>query len=382
VRFTCVVTSDNHVDAYYEKMRPTQLEERRKRILRNFSAPIDFALEKKADFYFNCGDLFDRVSPRNPALIFVTKKLRQLSEGGIRPFLISGTHDTPKSFTEGAMPSRIYHEAGHAHLFPSVTKVETLEVGDVCIGGMSTDPRLKRGDNPLAGNTFPPHGKTRIFLLHYAIEGYIHEKSSDVILSKDTLYNFPNVDFFFVGHIHTPEYFKLGEKHVFIPGGTERMTFGEKDSRCGFWFLEIEEKKIIRKEYITLECQPMEEMEIRSPDIPLTDSTNYILQKLESQSSEDKLFKLKLVGSMKKESYQKINFHEIWRRGNEANFYFDLDRRNLSLESEALVEGGMRLSQREELERAAEGLATEKESEKAIIHEARNLVLSRYEGYR
>lgn len=382
MRFTCIVTSDNHVDAYYEKMRPTQLEERRKRILANFSAPIDFALEKKVDFYFNCGDLFDRANPRNPALIYVTKKLRQLYEKGIKSFLISGTHDTPKSFTEGAMPLRIYHESGHAHLFSGVTKIETVRTNDVCIGGMSTDPRLKRGDNPLEGKPFSSRAQTTILLLHYAIEGYIHEKTSDVVLSTDTLYNFPDVDFFFVGHIHSPEYFSLGKKHIFIPGSTEKMSFGEKNVKCGFWFLEMEDKEIIRKEYITLECQPMEEVEIRSPDIPKTNPTDYILDKTMTVSAQDKLLKLTLVGEIKRELYHSINFHEIWMRGNEANFYFDLDRRNLAIERVSVAFQGSRLSQREELERAADAIAKERGNEEEIVHDARNLVLGRYEGYR
>ncbi len=66
--FTCVVTSDNHLDAYYEKMRPVQLEERRKRILSNFNKTVEYALENGVDYYFNCGDLFDRATPRNPAV--------------------------------------------------------------------------------------------------------------------------------------------------------------------------------------------------------------------------------------------------------------------------------------------------------------------------
>jgi len=381
VSIQCVVTSDNHVDAYYEKMRPLQLEERRRRIGENFSETIDFALKNKVDFYLNCGDLFDRPNPRNQALISTTKKFRQLHEKGIKSFLISGTHDTPKG-SEGAMPLRIYHEAGHAHLFSSVTRIEAVKMGDVCIGGMSTDPRLRKGDNPLEGKQFFSKAKTNILLLHYGIEGYIHEKTSDAVLSKDSLYNFKHVDFFFVGHIHKPEYFRLGEKHVFIPGSTERMTFGEKDVTCGFWFLEIEGKEIIKKEYIKLECQQMEEIEIRSPDIPSTNPTAFLLHKVLSSSGKDKLLKLTLLGNIKRELYRSINFHELWVRGNEANFYFDLDRRKLGIESEYVVQKSTRLSQREELLRAAEIIAKEREGEKDIVHEARNLVLSRYEGYR
>jgi len=116
-------------------------------------------------------------NPRNPPLIKVTESLRRLHESGIKAYLISGTHDTPKMKTAagGASPQKIFQAQGHAHVFTKVTKIEThkstINGQDVVVGGMSTNPILDRGC-PLEGKQFPEHGDINILLLHYGIEDH------------------------------------------------------------------------------------------------------------------------------------------------------------------------------------------------------------------
>ena len=76
--------------------------------------------------------------------------------------------------------------------------------------------------------------------------------------------------------------------------------------------------------------------------------------------------------------YHRLKFFDIWRLGNELNFYFDLDRAAVTLKSEDATGagGGEIVSARREIERVADELAAQRNGdERALIEEACALVL-------
>lgn len=77
---TAVLTSDNHLGAYYAHFRPDPLELRRRALQRGFQQVVDAAIERRVDLFLHAGDLFDRPDPRNAERHFVARQVRRLQE--------------------------------------------------------------------------------------------------------------------------------------------------------------------------------------------------------------------------------------------------------------------------------------------------------------
>ena len=95
-----VVTADNHLNRYYAKMPIGRLEERRRRLRRAFRNAVDRAIALQADFFLQCGDLFDTVDPRNAERAFVARCLADLREAGVAALAVGGNHDSPRQSTD------------------------------------------------------------------------------------------------------------------------------------------------------------------------------------------------------------------------------------------------------------------------------------------
>lgn len=386
-----VFTADNHLNRYYAKMTADQLAKRRQRLREAWAKTVDYAIEKKCHLYLNGGDLFDMPNPRPSELVWVARQFQRLREAGVEILAIGGTHDVPKMRTEGATPQRIYDEVRVAHVFTKTTEVEfiTFEIDSVtvAVGGLPPDPRLGRGDNPLEGVTIePPEADIVLLLAHYGVEGTIHPEANEPVLSKASIAALKGVDYLLLGHVHERIKKKIGDVRVLVPGGTERMTFGELDSPTGFLYLEFRGKRRIslRSRHIELEPQPMARLEIRTTDIPADDPTGYVFERVRDVSSPDLLLQCRLVGPLTRQMYHDLRFFDIWRLGSELDFFFDLDRKGVYLKDEPRLSDGLdaeRVSPRQEIERVAGELAAEASAEEqGLIEEAKKLVFERYGG--
>src|SRR5450756_706029 len=113
-----VVTADNHLGRYYDRMLPQRLEERRAWLRRGFAAAVDHALREKAHLFLQAGDLFDAPEPRNVERQFVAQALAELRAAGVRCLGISGNHDTPRVRGGGgsASPQATYAPLGGLRL--------------------------------------------------------------------------------------------------------------------------------------------------------------------------------------------------------------------------------------------------------------------------
>lgn len=383
-----VVTADNHLNNFYAKMTPNQLEERRKHLRKSFEYTVDYALEREVDIYIQCGDLFDMPDPRMSELIEVARQFRRLHEAGISVLCIGGTHDVPKMRTAGASPLRIYHEVGHAHVFYKAVDPDPVTMNiqetSLTIGGLSTDPRLIRGDDPLEGVTFDSKGEIGIMLLHYGIEGCIHPDANEPILERASLALLSGVYLYFVGHVHPHSKFGVADKTVYVPGSTERMSFGELKIVPGFYYLEIEDKMHIKDKYIQVPCQPMREIVIHSTELSVEDPSESIFSRLQDVSDPNQLLKCKLCGPIDRDIFHRIRQREIFLEGSNHNFFFDLDARELTVTDgkEIIATGSGGISPKDEIKSAAQTLIENSgtSSDREIIIEARELAVSSYDG--
>lgn len=381
IRIVC--TADNHLGRYYGKMNARQLAERRARLRDAFARTVDFAIRQRAHLFLHGGDLFDRESPPPTELTFVAQQFQRLRDAGVRIFAISGNHDMP-SASDGATPVRIYDALRAARVFTKRTQIEfdvlSIEGTRVAIGGVAPDPRLDAGADPLEDVAYtPPQADVTILLLHCGFEGCVPKNFADAILPKSRVAQMPDIHYFFLGDLHRTHKAVVERATVIIPGATERMTFGEVGETVGFYYAELEGRHAIKLQHQAIEPQPMRRETIRTTNLPNDTPTEYIFERLREWANPEQLMQLRLEGSLAREVYHRLKFFDIWRLGNELNFYFDLDRAQVELKSDdvqATVGGGMVISLREEIASVAQELAQRVGEEDALIQAAKEKVLA------
>ncbi len=366
-----VVTADNHLNRYYKKMRPEQLEKRREILRGNFSRVLDHAVEIDADLFLHCGDLFDMSNPRNQEVAFVASKLAQLDAKGIQSFLVVGNHDKSMSSAENSSPQSVYRSFDGPNTFLS-TETESMEFEKegkkVRITGMSYDP-LNHGE-PLEGFK-AEDADWNILMTHYGIEGTLIEEKSSI--SREKIRE-SNLDLICSGHIHRHAEMNLGGTTAVIPGITERLDFNEVEYSTGFYVIEIEGEVTTR--YVKLDSQPMEKIELKVEE-PLE-----LMEKVEEISSEEKMLQMNLVGELSREEYRELQLHELWKKGRQKNFYFDLrDEITLEVGSEVLSDG-QRLSQKKKLVETSEEIKGRNPEDSEAVEKASERVLTDYREQR
>lgn len=382
IRIVC--TADNHLGRYYAKMNLRQLAERRARLREAFASAVDFAISKRVHFFFQCGDLFDRESPPPAELTFVAQQFQKLREASVRLYAISGNHDMP-SASDGATPARIFDALRAARVFTKRTEIEfdIVQAADarVAIGGIAPDPRLDPRADPLDGVTYKtPRADVTLLLLHCGFEDCTPKEFAEAILPKSRVAAMKGIDYFFLGDLHRTHKAVLDDATIVIPGATERMTFGELKEKPGFYYAELEGKSAVKLLHQKIDPQPMRREIIRTTDIPVEKPTEFVFEQLHEWSDKEQLMQLRIEGPLPREVYHRLHFFDIWRLGNELNFFFDLDRAAITLEREDAngPGGGEIVSARREIERVAEELAAQRDGdERALIEEARELVMQR-----
>lgn len=385
IRIVC--TSDNHLGRYYAKMNLHQLGERRRRLRQAFAQTVDFAIQQRAHFFLHGGDLFDRESPPPTELTFVAQQFQKLRDAGIRILAISGNHDMPAA-SDGATPVRIYDALRAARVFTKRTEIEfdqfQVEGQRVAIGGLAPDPRLDSRSDPLEGVTYTvPQADVVLLLLHAGFEANVPPEFRDPIVPKARIAAMKGIDYFFLGDIHRTHKAVVDHATVIIPGATERLGFGELKERPGFYDVELQGNEAVRLLHKGIEPQPMRREVIRTTNLPVAEPTEYVFEQLKSWSDQEQLFQLRVEGPLPREVYHRLRFFDIWRLGNELNFFFDLDRAGVTLKTDqnnGAGASGEPISSRQEIELVAAELAAEREGEeRALVEEARELVLGKLE---
>ncbi|HZR99580.1 MAG TPA: metallophosphoesterase [Chloroflexota bacterium] len=384
-----VVTSDNHLGRYYDRLGARQLETRRAWLRQGWEMAVACALERGAHLFLQGGDLFDTPDPRNVERVAVAEALARLHAAGVACYAIGGNHDTPRQRTDhgGATPQSVYAELGRLELLSArgaiATRVRAIDGRRVAIGGLSWDPALPPGADPLAGQSWNVDADLRLLLLHHGVEGQIYPGANEPILRHATLADFP-ADVFLVGHVHHHAHLQLDRRLVVVPGATERMTFGESRETPGFVYLELAPGGVERLEHHPVPSQPRREATVRVETLDGDDLAAALLRQIEPVCHADALVRVKLVGTIPREAYHALDLAGARDFGAARSAYFDLHTEGLSLAEELpLAVDSVRLAPRDELECCADELlaAATDPAERELLLATRAAVLAAYDGY-
>lgn len=377
-----VITGDNHLNYYSQKLG-SKLRERRRQIGRAWRKTIDFAIEKEVDLYLNVGDLFDQISPRNPPRARVVEAFVDLQKAGIRSLVISGTHDSPATMAEGACPHSILKEAGLATVFEETNRFgqEILKIGDttISIAGISTNRRLHSDMDPLENITIPGGGDFNIAMLHYSTERIAPPIWEEPMIRLSSLERNKQIDLFAMGHIHKHITQKVGDSLILYPGATEHFDFGEADNDTGFCYVVLEGDEI-KVDYVKTESQPMTQLKLHTSKLSAENPTETILDAVHSRSDSTGLFQLVLEGEMPFEDYLKIDFTRVFDEGRQRNFYYEyLDKIKPIAEGIEFVPSRGLHPRNELLSMANKAVERAPAKEKALWKRALELALSFYD---
>ena len=374
-----VITADNHLSRPHAKMSPQKLDRRRWWLRQGFKAAVDYAIESKADLFLQAGDLFDSPQPRNIDRTFVAHELRRLQAAGVRIYAIAGTHDSPKMLTVegGHTPQKIYEQFEAIHMFngladPSPVVIDA-EGTSVAIGGLSFDPVLMAGQDPLAGVQFPRQAEVGILLVHYSVEGHCYDDGAEPVISKASIAALQGVDLLVAGHYHEFSQFGLGRVKVVIPGATERMIYGaERDA--SFAYVELLPGKADRVQKVVVDGQDYRPVTLRTTELDLDEPFESACSRLEPSVHPDVVVKVTLEGPLTRDQYRALRLREFLQWGNNRSFHFELDTSGLQVQDERLDSAGkgVRLSQKEELSLVAHQLMEQGPTNAAIpraLHE-------------
>ncbi len=361
-----IVTSDNHLGAYYARMRPDRLEQRRRRLQSAFERVVDTAIARRVDLFLHAGDLYDRPDPRNAERRFVATQLRRLRDAGIPVFAIAGNHDSPRSYgyDGGVTPHEEMEELGAVCLFRSTRalEAESLTVRGVRVGirGMTSDFNLPPNRCPLAdcADGLERAGDVDLVLLHYGVEAWAQPWAEEPCLLRSNLDRL-NADAVCVGHLHTRAEARLAEGGLLLnPGATEHIHFGDEHLECGCWLLHLQPGRV-DAEYVRLTPQPMRTLTVEL-DKGAGEPTRHILDRMDAVSAPDQLLRVRLTGTAPAALLEELDLAAIQTAGAERNFQCQVDTDSLvSYEpgADVFVEIGFSFDVRDELQKTAEAFA-------------------------
>lgn len=275
----------------------------------SFQKIINIIVEEKLDFALIAGDLFDSAYPPIEILKQTFAEFKKLKDANIPVYLIAGSHDYSAS---GKTFLDVLEKAGFC---TNVEQCQDLEDGrtkllptnhnnEIAIFGYSGKKsgmeieELKK----IFLNSIAP---TTILMLHTTISDIIENIDMNSI-NKEQL---PSADYYALGHIHQRFNTESNNSTYIYPGPTYPNNFQELvDLNHGsFQITEITHKITTKNIQIPIKEVVFAEIEIENA---LT-ATEQIINHINKLNLKDKIFLLKLKGTLSTGKSGDIKFNEI-----------------------------------------------------------------------
>ena len=317
----------------------------------SFQNAIDFCLKEKVDFILISGDLFDSAYPPIEILKQTFAEFRKIKEANIPVFIIAGSHDFSAS---GKTFLDVLEKAGFCKNIENYEIIEDkiklipyMHNGIALFGYSGKKSGMEISD--LKKVYFDSVYPFTIFMIHTTIKDVVGNIPMESI-EKEKL---PLANYYAMGHIH--QIFEKEEKGSFFiyPGPIFPNNFQELvDLKCGSFQiteftnnLKTKNIKIPLKEVVYLE------LEINNGLI----ATEKIISEIDKLNLNDKIFLLKLKGTLLQGKTGDIRFNEIEEFIKKKNPYSFL--RNIS--SVKIKESGIEIEEIDNVENLEEKILKE-----------------------
>jgi DNA repair exonuclease SbcCD nuclease subunit len=324
-------------------MASSTLQNRKLDLLDNFLRIVDYARKNKPDMLLISGDIFDSDTPSYATFSIFLKALRELSDLGIKIFLVGGNHDVPRPSRSGVMSIDILKNANIAAVFPisravrkksTIIKGKSVNIYGASYGLMQADDLdmvSKRLSKTQAGDF-------DILMIHAKLISDQRMKMQKAISSNDPDPPQDNelasgFDYVALGQDH--KYFQVdvnGSK-ICNAGSIEKLDWSESGQRKGFIWAELGDSET-KAEFIELPCR---KMEIGTIDLSTTDSKESakvdeaISAILAKNRDKKSLFKVEFKGAISLQTYASINLSKYYKKYRKWYYHLELDRNQLDV---------------------------------------------------
>ena len=374
-----LLSGDNHLDPPASSFGPKRFE-RRIDHLRCFEEMIEYAKRNRPDLLLLAGDVFDTIRPGNSIRARVMEDLKVAHDLGIRVLAVSGDHDTPRAVEEGSSPLAVYGNSGCVHFFQNSEEVSYAEFSvdglSVQIGGLSRNPLLEPGEDPLSKAHIAFGADVNVLLTHYPVEGFVGYSGGDPIIRLSSIP--PDCQLVCVGHFHAYQTKELQYSTIIYPGSTERTSFQEENEEKGFVWLELSREGIISKEHIKTSARPFKTINAFFPDDK--SPMESLKRTLDDSRNPEAVVRLRLKGNVSAHQLAAYRRSELLLHGEGKFFHLAIDESEVEIESPEPLTALPRTTPLEELRRHfATAILTAAGEEKEILEEALRLSQVRLE---
>lgn len=278
----------------------------------SFQKAIEICIQEKISFILISGDLFDSAYPPIEILKQTFAEFRKIKDAGIPVFIIAGSHDFSAS---GKTFLDVLEKAGFVKNIEQIKQDESENQNQIILtphhhqniaifgySGRKSGMEIEDLKKIKFDSVYP----FTIFMLHTTISDVIGNIPMDSI---DKL-KLPLANYYAFGHIH-----KIFEKHeanscYIYPGPTFPNNFQElADLKCGSFQITDIENNIIKTKNIKIPLKEIAYLELEIANA-LT-ATELIIQQIDKVNLTDKIFLLKLKGTLTQGKTGDINFSEI-----------------------------------------------------------------------
>lgn len=306
---------------------------------KSFQKAIELTIQERPDFLLIAGDLFDSAYPPIEILKETFAEFKKIKEANIPTFIIAGSHDFSASgktfldvlekagFCVNVDKHELINEGEKIKLFPTSFQDVTMFGYSGRKSGMEVED-LRKVD-------FETPSNFSIFMLHSTIKDVVGDLPMES-LDKERL---PLANYYAMGHIHQRFESRIGNSVYVYPGPIFPNNFQElADLKHGsFVVVEVEASKVKTK---SIEI-PLKEVVYLEKEIDngLT-ATDTLISEIDRLNLKDKIFLMKLKGTLTQGKTGDIRFNEIEEFVNKKGVHIFL--RNISAikihESEIQVE--------------------------------------------
>ncbi|MCD6578434.1 metallophosphoesterase [bacterium] len=329
MKFNFIHFSDTHLGDHLPKTPPSDFQQfRGNDFLNNYLKVIKYINEHidSIDLILHSGDFFDSSIPPLYLREIVANSLSKIIEKGVPMYVLIGNHE------KNGFPNELMKLSPNLHIIEeSKTEVLTIKGKSVSITGI---PYIKKSTDKLSTEFAEELKKTgidriksdyKIFLIHQIVEGarvgadnWRFPPMKNVVPLKFIPDYF---DYVGAGHIHKTQVIRKGNKKVFLPGSTERITFSELFEKKGFFRVYVKENLKSYEEFISIPCRKMYEYEIHF------DNDNLINAKEKVEKFTNRIFrnsygKIRFSGQISHEVLSKIDIDKLKKRSFICHYSF------------------------------------------------------------
>jgi DNA repair exonuclease SbcCD nuclease subunit len=304
-----VVTADTHLAASgrYLDVDGDELAAYRAGFRRAFEEVVTAAIDREADLFVHCGDLFDVADPGTAALTHAVARFRELERAGVTPVVVPGNHDYSRvvdgaevSDPDSTTPVDLLGAADVGVVFPETERLAArrLDVDgtSVWVGGLGYDPKLAADADPLAGVEGGDEATTSecsLLVTHHCIEGHEWGLEAEFpVVTRETIRRL-GVDAVCSGHVHAHADFRVGETAVVVPGAPCPRSF-EETVTPGYYTLALDDGA--GATFHTLDGYGVVERRVDAATLPAGEETATLLERIEAWAPRDGLLWLVVTG--------------------------------------------------------------------------------------